>query len=199
MELSTYLKVGTTALVIAMADANIDFGEKRQALTTPVDAIRRFALNTECRKLSGCDDGNRRSAIDIQRHYLRLAEEHLAAAFMPDWAEEVCRKWRRVLDSLEADPEMLIGSLDWPTKLALFKRHTTACSDLSWNSLPLWTSIAARVSGALSDKDQPASRPFAVRMSKLVWEVIGAIAGLLTNLTKMLDEHGLHWDELDSF
>jgi len=197
-ELSTYLKVGTTALVIAMADANIDFGMAGKALTSPVVSMARFSLNPECRKLATCDDGNARSAIGIQRTYLESAEKHLAAPFMPEWAEDVCVKWRSVLDQLESDPECLVGSLDWPTKLALCKRHVAARSSLSWSSLPVWTSIAMRVSRALTTRTEVWPR-MSSRQVKAMLGTKGAIGRLLKNLTGMLDEHGLDWDELDAF
>jgi len=197
-ELSTYLKVGTTALVIAMADANVDFGTCSRSLTSPVEAICRFSLNPECKNQSFCDDGVRRSAIDIQRYYLELATRHLEAAFMPAWAADVCEKWGSVLDQLEADPEGLIGSLDWPTKLAIFKRHVNAQSSMSWSSLPVWTSVAMRVSKALSDKTNSWPR-VSSRQVKDILETRGPVCRLLKNLTSMLDEHGLDWDELDAF
>ena len=197
-ELSTYLKVGATALVIAMADADVDFGKREGSLTSPVDAIGKFSLNPDCRKRVMCDDAYSRSAIDIQRNYLELAEQHLDAAFMPEWAQDVCAKWRRVLDQLESDPKGLIGSLDWPTKLAVFKQHVNARSSLSWSSLPVWTSIAMRVSRALTTKTEVWPRADS-RQVKAILGTKGAIARLLKNLTGMLDEHGLDWDELDAF
>ena len=197
-ELSTYLKVGTTALVIAMADANVDFGMREKLLTSPVDAIGLFSLNPDCKKQASCDDGNRRSAIDIQRNYLELAEKNLAAPFMPEWAEDVCVKWRKALDQLASDPETLIGSLDWPTKLAVFKQHVHARSTLSWSSLPVWTSVAMRVSRALSTKTDAWPR-IESHQVKAFLGTKGAIARLLKNLTSMLVEHGLDWDELDAF
>ena len=197
-ELSTYLKIGATALVIAMADADIDFGRIDRSLTSPVDAIGLYSLNPECRKRVMCDDAYRRSAIDIQRNYLELAEKHLGARFMPEWAEEVCIKWCQVLNDLESSPEGLIGSLDWATKLALFKEHVRSRSALSWNSLPVWSSVAMRVSKAFATETEHWPRPES-RQIKSLLGTKGAIAKLLKNLTSMLDEHGLDWDELDTF
>ncbi len=197
-ELSTYLKVGTTALVIALADANVVWGMRGKALTSPVDAMRLFSLHTGCRKQAMCDDGIKRSTIDIQRNYLQVAEKHLGAPFMPEWAEEVCNKWRQVLNDLESSPEGLVGSLDWPTKLALFKEHVRSRSTLSWNSLPVWSRVALRVATALATETEHWPRPDS-RQIKSLLGTKGAIAKLLDNLTSMLDQHGLDWDELDTF
>ena len=197
-ELSTYLKVGTTALVLAMADADIDFGKRGRWLARPVEAIGKFSLGLDCRTRAVCHDKTRRSAIDIQRNYLELAERHLNAAFMPEWAADVCAKWRSILDQLEADPGNLIGSLDWPTKLAVCKQHVRTHSSMSWSSLPVWTSVALRVSRALATEDERWPRANS-RQVKAIIETKGAVARLLKNLTGMLDEHGLDWDELDTF
>jgi hypothetical protein len=167
-------------------------------LVSPVDAIHKFSLNPDCRKRAMCMGGNSRSAIDIQRSYLELAEKYLGAAFMPDWAEDVCAKWRSVLEQLETDPELLVGSLDWPTKLAIFKRHLRAHSSLSWSSLAVWSSVAGRISRALATEDENWPRVTS-RQVKDKLETKGAVTRLLTNLTSMLDEHGLDWDELDTF
>jgi len=197
-ELSTYLKVGTTALVLAMADADVNFNDLGGTLRSPVEAMSKFALNPDCRTRAMSPGGNSRSAIDIQRSYLELAEKNLVAAFMPDWAEDVCVKWRSVLEALEDDPESLVGSLDWPTKLAIFKRHLRAHSSLSWDSLAVWSSVATRVSKALATRDDACPRPGSDQLKSRL-EVKGAIGRLLTNLTGMLDEHGLDWGELDEF
>ena len=49
----------------------------------------------------------------IQRHYLTQAEAHMHDRFMPRWAEEVCRRWRAVLDGLRGGWEWAATSLDW--------------------------------------------------------------------------------------
>jgi len=197
-ELSTYLKIGTTALVLAMADARVDFGIGDDWLVSPLGDMPRFALDTECKTRAQCRDGKRRTAIDIQRHYLELAERHCGVAFMPPWAGDLCAKWREVLDQLEANPEALVGSLDWPTKLALFKQFVDNHSDLSWNALPIWSSVSYRVSRAIADDDERWPRVSASRVETCLGNK-GQGARLFKNLSKMLQENGLDWYELDAF
>ncbi len=140
-----------------------------------------------------------RSSIDIKRKYNELAEDNLSQSFMPEWAEEVCTRWRRVLDDLESGPgTSLVGSLDWPTKLALFKEHVRCRSDLSWSSLPIWTSVASKISSALSSTTGDRPRISGDQVKKLL-ATKGPIARRLNYLTSMLVEHGQSWTDLEKF
>lgn len=197
-ELSTYLRTGTTALVLAMADAGVDFGKSEHWLTSPLNSMGRFSMDSKCIKRIVCSDRKRRTAIDIQRYYLELAETHCHAPYMPTWAEEVCVKWRDVLLRLEVNPDDLIGSLDWPTKLALFKQHVKSQSSLSWDSLAVWTKVVASVSKVLATKTQARPRVDSHQVKTALLEK-GAGARLLKGLTRTLDRHDLVWDELDAF
>ena len=59
--------------------------------------------------------------MQIQRHYLEIAEAHCGAPFMPPWADRVCLEWRKMLDRLEnGAPGSVASTLDWAIKLALF-------------------------------------------------------------------------------
>ena len=98
--LASWLKVGTTALVVAMIEAGLTPpAEVRPA--DPLEAMRTFAQDPTCSAQVDTATGGRISAIQLQRRYLELAESHAGDAFMPPWAEEVCRQWRSILDRLE--------------------------------------------------------------------------------------------------
>src|SRR5206468_7166332 len=110
-----WLRVATTALVVAMIDAG-----KRPAegveLAGPLRALHAFALDRGCRLGAARREGAPISAIEIQRHYLGRAEACLREAFMPAWAGEACARWREMLERLEADPSGLSRTLDWAIK-----------------------------------------------------------------------------------
>lgn len=150
-ELSTYLKVGTTAVVLAMADAGVDFGLGSASLQSPVQAMALFARDPRLEAKALCVDGRPRTALEIQRHYLALAEKHLGASFMPGWAEELTGHWRSVLDRLERDPRDLAGWLDWPTKLEIFERYVASQSTLSWDSLLAWTKAVEQAAASFGE------------------------------------------------
>lgn len=122
-ETALFLKLGTTALVVAMDEAGVRPGNAVQ-LRQPLRAMRMFSQDLECTQTALTTNGKRLTAIEIQRHYLASAEAHSQEAFMPPWAEEVIKKWQWILDHFEqGGPDGLVGVLDWPLKLAVFRDY----------------------------------------------------------------------------
>ena len=72
-EKSNVLKVGTTALVVAMVDAGLRPGDAID-LCRPLQAMQRFADSVDCRPRARLHNGRRVTALEIQRHYLQFAE-----------------------------------------------------------------------------------------------------------------------------
>jgi len=73
------------------------------------------------------------TAIDIQRHYMTHARNHLNA--LPDWASPVCDLWERTLDHLTADPMSMSTTLDWAIKFSLFSNRLRQ-NGFDWDNLP---------------------------------------------------------------
>jgi proteasome accessory factor A len=169
-QLAVWLKVGATALVVAMIEAGLRPGESLQ-LAEPLEAMRHFARDTECRAEVPGKDAPPLTAIGIQRHYLDIAESHVHDSFMPAWAADVCREWRRVLDLLEAGSSALETVLDWQIKLALFKSRV-ARHGLTWEACEQWTSLLNALTGvvlrdAADDDSDPGEEPIAARKSRI--------------------------------
>lgn len=146
-EIATFLKIGTTALIVAMADEGLIPGSAVQ-LAEPLAAMQEIASDVTCKGLLPMMDGNMMTAIAIQRHYLDLAESRLGASFMPDWAAEVCRRWRVILDQLEGAPRSVGESLDWGIKLALYKKQTSDLG-IKWDELPFWNVLIEQIANSL--------------------------------------------------
>ncbi len=121
-ELATVLKVGTTALVLALADAGFKIGSA-VAIRRPIVALSAFAADPSCKAAFVQTARGRMRAIDIQRHYLEGVEAHLSHECMPEWAPRLCSLWGETLDGLDADPMGLSTRLDWPMKRMLFGQH----------------------------------------------------------------------------
>ncbi len=136
-EAATYLKVGTTALVLAMAEAGLKPGND-VCLHGPLEAMRRFARDETCTVKARAANGHHLSAIEIQRHYLEFAERHADRDFMPPWTGDVTARWRAMLDRLAAGaPDSVATVLDWAIKLALYRRQVLR-RGLRWgSSLPV--------------------------------------------------------------
>jgi hypothetical protein len=132
-QLGTFLKIGTTALVVRMIEAGVCRG-RDMALLAPPTAMRRFATDPSCTRREALRNGKKLSALEIQRHYLDASEAHVSRDFMPPWAGEVCAEWRRMLDRLEGGEAAVSNVLDWGIKLTLFREHARK-RGVPWNEL----------------------------------------------------------------
>lgn len=187
---SSYLKIGTTALVVAMIEAGVCQTEAVQ-LRYPLNAMRAFAADPRCAAKAALKIGHAATAIEIQRHYLQWAEANLRREFMPDWAEDVCREWRRVLDRLESDPASLSATLDWAIKHSLVadrlgKRGMQWKALRHWNRILTWLQWAQAATGC-------GGGPLTVEL------VLGSRSPLrdeVKSLTPYLADLGFKWDDM---
>jgi proteasome accessory factor A len=134
-ELATYLKVGTTALVLAMIEAKALPADL--ALEEPVEALQAVSHDPSLTHLLRLRDGRRMTAVDLQRAYLDAAERFVAAqgadtqAAADEQTADVLRRWAEVLDALAEDPMRLADRLDWPAKLRLLEGYRSR-DGLGW-------------------------------------------------------------------
>jgi len=147
-QVSSFLKIGTTALVVAMIEEKACPTEAVQ-LSFPLSAIRAFSSDPGCTAAAALKNGKSATAIEIQSHYLRYAEANLGRKFMPEWAESVCTEWRRILNQLERNPGALDTTLDWAVKHSLF-RDQARRRGVAWESLPHWNRVMNWLRGALT-------------------------------------------------
>ena len=118
-EYGLYLKAGITALVVRAADLGARIGLE---ILDPVKSLHVVALDPGCKETIRLVDGRRLTAVEIQSEYLALVERLLPD--LPDWAPDVCRRWRTVLASLAEDPMLLARTIDWPIKYSIWKAQT---------------------------------------------------------------------------
>jgi len=189
-ETAMLLKVGTTALIVAMADNGMNPGAEVQ-LESPLEALRTFAADPTCKKTVRMKDGRRLTAIEVQRHYLEKAEALIAESFMPEWAAEVCRIWRDVLDRLADDPRSTDRILDWPLKLSLYTDQAARLG-IRWDRLTFWAEILNRLNNALE-------RAKCIDTELPLDFVIGPqspVPDEANRLSRFLRLKGLGWEEL---
>ena len=128
-EYITALKVGTTALVVALIERDVlpDI-----TLKNPIAALKDLARDQTYQWLVQVDGGPRKlmPAIEIQQAYLALARQELAGRDREtDWT---LTAWASVLDGLAKDPMGLVGVCDWVTKKWLLDQFCEVES-LSWD------------------------------------------------------------------
>jgi proteasome accessory factor A len=120
-EVATYLKVGTTAIVLAMIEDG--FITRDLTLEDPVRAIKEISHDVTCRRRVRLKRGKEFSAIEIQREYLDLAREYYQDRERSPQVADLLEKWQYVLDQLALDPMTLHRELDWVIKHALITSY----------------------------------------------------------------------------
>jgi proteasome accessory factor A len=113
---ATYLKIGTTALVLQALANGLPF-ERIPALVDPLTALKGISRDPEWRWMCLVAGGKEVSAIDIQRRYLALVREYCPGVGA-EWLR-LMDAWEAVLDDLHRDPLGTSDRLDWPAKYKL--------------------------------------------------------------------------------
>ncbi|RMH38075.1 MAG: proteasome accessory factor PafA2 [Nitrospirae bacterium] len=113
-EISTYLKVGTMALVMDMIEAQAPLPILE--LDNPVMAIKQVSRDLHVKTPLKLVDGRSMPAIEIQRLYLRAAQDLYARRDLSPMTKELLVRWETVLEKLERDPLELRTELDWVAK-----------------------------------------------------------------------------------
>jgi len=109
---ATALKVGTTSLVLDLLEEGII--PKRVGLMDAVQATRDISRDPHYRWIVRLENGQTRTALEIQHSFLGLAKHYLAG--LDPENEWIIREWESVLGGLEHDPMSQIGKIDWVAK-----------------------------------------------------------------------------------
>ncbi|MET0728910.1 MAG: depupylase/deamidase Dop [Acidimicrobiales bacterium] len=158
-EVATFLKVGTTALVLSMIED--DWLTRDLLPARPVHALREVSYDTTLARPIELADGSSITALDAQwelhRRARKFADERgLDCIGGEEVGEEVLRRWESVLTALETDPGLVADQVDWVAKHRLLdgyrQRHDLrwddarlAAMDLQYHDLRPSKSLAARV------------------------------------------------------
>jgi len=120
-EVATYLKVGTTAIVLAMIEDD-ELGDD-WLLGNPVAAIRQVSHDPTLRQTIMLRDGSRATALEIQWGLLERAQKYEQSHGLDCVGEgvgvDLLGRWERVLSGLESDPDGVAGWVDWVAKRRL--------------------------------------------------------------------------------
>jgi proteasome accessory factor A len=136
-EVATYLKVGTTALVLSMiedrwfVDGGIDL-----SLDGPVSALKAVSHDPTLRHQVLLRDGRRMTGVQLQLEYLEQARKYVEdrlGADVDGQTADVLARWESVLGRLETDPASLAGELDWVAKQQLLEGYRDR-EGLAWDA-----------------------------------------------------------------
>src|SRR5438309_7771697 len=135
-EVATYLKLGTTALVLSMIEDDY-FGDVDLTLAAPVQALRKVSYDLSLSTALELADGRSMTALEMQWELLDLGRKYAEDRGLDAVDEEVGRdvldRWESTLSALEVDPMTLVRQLDWVAKYQLVDayrgRHGLAWDD----------------------------------------------------------------------
>ncbi|MGH3431853.1 MAG: depupylase/deamidase Dop [Thermocrispum sp.] len=129
-EYSTYLKLGTAALVLDMIEGGVTFDDLR--LREPVRAVRLISHDPTLKATVELADGRSFTGIDLQRAYHERATA-FAEREGGEQTGEVLRLWGEILDALARDPSECADRLDWVAKLRLLEGYRSR-DNLNWGA-----------------------------------------------------------------
>ena len=166
LEPVTYLRAGTTSLVLWLAERATRRDERLPAvealaLRDPVGAFHQVSRDLSVRAPLELADGRTATAVDVQRAYLAAAR----AALDDDGdgtdpqTVDVLGRWADVLDRLADDPARCARDVEWVAKLRLLEglrrreqlawdHAKLAAVDLQWSDLRPERGLYHRLLGA---------------------------------------------------
>ena len=130
-EISTYLKVGTTALILEMIEEKAltpDLG-----IADPVTELKLVSHDPTLAHRLRLRDGRMLTALDLQWAYYERARAFVDQRGGDEQTEDVLSRWESVLDRLGRDPMECAAELDWVAKLRLLNGYRER-EDLGWGS-----------------------------------------------------------------
>ena len=130
-EFATYLKIGTTAIVLRMIEDN--FIKQRLALRDSVRAIQQISEDITCTRKIELENGKRLSGVEMQWEYLECAKQYFEQVESDPITDQIMARWEYVLTCLETDPMQLDRELDWVIKKKLIETYVES-RQLKWNS-----------------------------------------------------------------
>jgi proteasome accessory factor PafA2 len=133
-EVSTYLKLGTTSLVLAMIEDG--FLSVDLVVDRPVATLHAVSHDPSLKELLTLRDGRKLTAVQLQMEYAEQARKYVEDRHgddVDDVTADVLQRWESVLTRLETDPMSLTHELDWVAKLAILEGYR-ARDGLDWGS-----------------------------------------------------------------
>ncbi|WP_079062802.1 depupylase/deamidase Dop [Peterkaempfera griseoplana] len=133
-EISTYLKLGTTALVLSMIEdgfINVDL-----AVDQPVRTLHQVSHDPSLQRLVTLRNGRTLTAVQLQMEYCELAHKYVEERYGADADEQtrdVLDRWEDVLGRLQRDPMSLSRELDWIAKKEILEGYRNR-DGLGWDN-----------------------------------------------------------------
>jgi Pup amidohydrolase len=119
-EVATFLKVGTTAIVLKMIE---DDFLPDLSLAGPVQALHEVSWDPTLRRTFRLADGRSVTAVELQWEFLDQAKKWVKENEDTPGNADVLHRWDSVLTGLEDDPMSMHRELDWVAKHRLLEAY----------------------------------------------------------------------------
>ena len=119
-EVATFLKVGTTAIVLKMIE---DRFLPDLSIQNPVAALHAVSRDISCTATVPLADGRHLSAVQLQWEYFEHAKKYVEREDDTPENQSVLARWESVLSALETEPLSLHRELDWVAKYRLLAAY----------------------------------------------------------------------------
>jgi len=129
LETATYLRMGTTSLVLWLLERAQQDAATRAALAAidglrladPVDAVHQVSHDLTLGKPLDLADGRQLTAIEVQRTYLDTVRAALGGVAPDEQTADVLARWDSLLRRLADDPSSCAREVEWLAKLRLLE------------------------------------------------------------------------------
>jgi proteasome accessory factor A len=168
-EVSTYLKLGTTTLVLAMIEDG--FLSVDLAVDRPVATLHAVSHDWSLKELMTLRSGRKLTAVQLQMEYAEQARKYVEDRYGADAdavTVDVLDRWESVLSRLESDPMSLSRELDWVAKLQILEGYRSR-DGLEWSS-PRLAAVDLQYSDVRPDKGLYNKLAASGRFEKIVTE-----------------------------
>ena len=156
LETATYLKTGTTSLVLFVVEHLEELGPQVRArlaglrLADPVADVQRVSRDLDLTRRLTLADGRELTALEVQHEYLEVATEASELLAGTDGVDaptrDVLARWASVLERLGTDRAACARDVEWVAKLRLLDRlrerdgldwghPRLAAMDLQWSDV----------------------------------------------------------------
>jgi Pup amidohydrolase len=133
-EVSQFLKIGTTAIVLKMIEDRVLPDLSMQG---PVAALHAVSRDLSCRDVQiPLTDGRNVTALQLQWEYLEHAKKFVEREDDTPENREVIERWESVLSALESEPLSLHRELDWVAKYRMLTAYKER-DGLEWSDARL--------------------------------------------------------------
>ena len=123
-EVATYLKVGTTGIILSMIEDNAF--PKDLVIKDPVAQMKRVSRDESLKHTLETISGRQLTAIEVQRQLFEACEKYLANTDSDPIggdAADVMKIWDDVLVGLQTDPESVADVVDWVAKRRIVRGY----------------------------------------------------------------------------